>query len=103
MRPFSSLPFRILGVPTELWVLAPPRVKVTVRGPGTPAAPESRSLPKHKKNPDVGTKETIFADVIYVDQKDAQNFAQDEEVRFPSSFFPASAPRSSNLDHRRSP
>lgn len=39
-------------------------------------------MPKHKKNPDVGTKMTAFADTIYVEQEDAVTFAQDEEVTF---------------------
>lgn len=39
-------------------------------------------MPKHKKNPEVGTKQTTFSSIIYIDQKDAKNFAQDEEVTF---------------------
>lgn len=58
------------------------RVKVVIRGEGTPGEPEVRVLPKHKKNPDVGNKETVFSDSILVDQEDAKTFAVDEEVRF---------------------
>ena len=57
-------------------------VKVTVSGPGTPAQAELRELPKHKKNPEVGTKQTAFADSFFVEQADAASFAQDEEVTF---------------------
>lgn len=38
-------------------------------------------MPKHKKNPDVGTKTTCYADKVFVEQADAATFAQDEEVR----------------------
>ena len=36
---------------------------------------------KHKKNPDVGTKTTYYADEIFVEQADAATFNPDEEVR----------------------
>lgn len=39
-------------------------------------------MPKHKKNPDVGTKLTAYADTIFVEQEDAASFAVDEEVTF---------------------
>lgn len=55
-------------------------VEVRVRGQGCPAEPESREMPKHKKNPSVGTKQTNYASVIYVEQEDAKTFEQDEEV-----------------------
>ncbi|ORY86037.1 tRNA synthetases class I, catalytic domain-domain-containing protein [Leucosporidium creatinivorum] len=55
-------------------------VKVLISGEGTPSSPEGREMPKHKKNPEVGTKTTYFSDVIYVEQEDAKSFAQDEEI-----------------------
>ena len=37
--------------------------------------------PKHKKNPEVGLKETVYGPVILVEQTDAQSFGVNEEVR----------------------
>ncbi|GAA6011598.1 hypothetical protein JCM10207_002674 [Rhodosporidiobolus poonsookiae] len=53
-----------------------------IGGEGAPAPGqvESKPQPKHKKNPDVGSKTTLYADVIYVEQADAATFAQDEEL-----------------------
>lgn len=58
------------------------RVKI-VSGEGKPAPGqvESKEVLKHKKNPDVGTKTTFYADEIFVEQADAASFQQDEEVR----------------------
>jgi hypothetical protein len=54
---------------------------------------ESKVVPKHKKNADVGNKTTYYADTIYVEQADAASFAQDEEVslalRIPPLFLHA--------------
>ncbi|POY72872.1 hypothetical protein BMF94_4032 [Rhodotorula taiwanensis] len=57
------------------------RVKI-VSGEGKPAPGqvESKEVLKHKKNPDVGTKTTFYADEIFVEQADAASFQQDEEV-----------------------
>ncbi|GAA5862679.1 hypothetical protein JCM3774_001883 [Rhodotorula dairenensis] len=57
------------------------RVKI-VSGEGKPAAGqlESKEVLKHKKNPDVGTKTTYYADEIFVEQADAASFNPDEEV-----------------------
>ncbi|KAK4048540.1 glutamate--tRNA ligase [Microbotryomycetes sp. JL201] len=55
-------------------------VKVVCAGEGCPAEPFTKELPKHKKNPDVGVKQTSYADTIYVEQEDAKTFAQDEEL-----------------------
>ncbi|SGZ58913.1 CIC11C00000000688 [Sungouiella intermedia] len=47
-----------------------------------PVEPFSEDKPKHKKNPDVGTKKVIFAKDVLVDQADAQTFAEGEEITF---------------------
>ncbi|KAJ9475327.1 Glutamate--tRNA ligase, cytoplasmic [Pseudozyma hubeiensis] len=54
-------------------------VKVTVKG-----APKrhTKELPRHKKNPDLGNKVTVFDEVVYVEQVDARSFDQSEEVTF---------------------
>ncbi len=46
-----------------------------------PATPEVKDVPKHKKNPQVGTKRTIYSSNIYVEQDDAASFEDQEEVR----------------------
>ncbi|KAJ8292069.1 putative glutamate--tRNA ligase, cytoplasmic [Rhodotorula toruloides] len=53
-----------------------------VGGEGKPAEGqvESKVVPKHKKNPEVGEKTTFYTDTIYVEQADAASFAQDEEL-----------------------
>ncbi|TNY17169.1 glutamate-tRNA ligase [Rhodotorula diobovata] len=58
-------------------------VPVTIRGGEGKPAPgtvETREVPRHKKNPAVGTKTTFYADRVFVEQADAASFAQDEEV-----------------------
>lgn len=37
-------------------------------------------MPRHKKNPAVGTKRTAYASTIILDQQDAQTFGSNEEV-----------------------
>ena len=46
-----------------------------------PAIPEVKTLPKHKKNPDVGEKKTVYTSTILVEQEDASSFEDQEEVR----------------------
>lgn len=41
---------------------------------------ETKELPRHKKNPAIGTKSTAYASEIIIDQADAQSFSIDEEV-----------------------
>lgn len=53
-------------------------VKVTITG--GPTAVEFKEMPRHKKNPAIGTKKTAYASEIIVDQADAQSFAIDEEI-----------------------
>lgn len=36
--------------------------------------------PKHSKNPDVGMKKVAYSNKIWLEQEDAQRFAQDEEI-----------------------
>jgi glutamyl-tRNA synthetase len=55
---------------------------VTIQG-GSPE-PVVKTLPKHKKNPDVGEKTTVYTSSILIDQEDALSFGDNEEVR--SSF-----------------
>ncbi|EST08650.1 Glutamyl/glutaminyl-tRNA synthetase, class Ib, anti-codon binding domain protein [Kalmanozyma brasiliensis GHG001] len=54
-------------------------VKVTVKG----ASPRhTKEVARHKKNAELGTKVTVFDDVVYVEQADARSFAAGEEVTF---------------------
>ncbi|KAJ7632905.1 glutamate-tRNA ligase [Roridomyces roridus] len=53
-------------------------VPVTITG--GPTSPEIKTLPKHKKNPDVGEKKTVFTSAILVEQEDAVSFEDQEEV-----------------------
>lgn len=55
-----------------------PSVSVTIKG--GPAVPEVKTLPKHKKNPEVGEKRTIFSSQVFVEQEDALSFDDQEEV-----------------------
>ncbi|KAF5373623.1 hypothetical protein D9758_000784 [Tetrapyrgos nigripes] len=54
------------------------KVSVTIKG--GPASPEVKTLPKHKKNPDVGEKNTVYSSNILVEQEDAQSFEDQEEI-----------------------
>ncbi|CAG8501542.1 5859_t:CDS:2 [Racocetra fulgida] len=47
---------------------------------GGPEVPYTKDLPKHKKNPNVGTKKTWFSSTIFIDQNDAKTFEIDEEI-----------------------
>ncbi|KAJ6453488.1 glutamate-tRNA ligase [Mycena vitilis] len=53
-------------------------VPVTITG--GPASPEVKALPKHKKNPDVGEKKTVYTSAILVEQEDAISFDDQEEI-----------------------
>ncbi|KAG1761706.1 tRNA synthetases class I, catalytic domain-containing protein [Suillus occidentalis] len=53
-------------------------VSVTING--GPPAPEVKTLPRHKKNPDVGEKKTVFTSTILVEQEDAISFDDQEEI-----------------------
>jgi glutamyl-tRNA synthetase len=54
-------------------------VPVTLKG--GPSTPEVKILPKHKKNPDVGEKKTVYTSSIIVEQEDAASFEDQEEVK----------------------
>lgn len=55
------------------------RVKVNVLDA---IQPHEKSLPKHKKNPDVGTKITVFSSNLYLEFEDAKDLVEGEEVTF---------------------
>jgi glutamyl-tRNA synthetase len=55
-------------------------VPVTIKdGPPTP---EIKTLPKHKKNPEVGEKKTVYTSTIFLEQEDAVSFEDQEEVNW---------------------
>ncbi|KAL2754792.1 hypothetical protein ACRALDRAFT_1051307 [Sodiomyces alcalophilus JCM 7366] len=56
------------------------RVKVTLTGADVPAEPRTEERPKHPKNAEVGKKNVVFADEIWMDQADAKAFKKDEEI-----------------------
>ncbi|RIB24632.1 tRNA synthetases class I, catalytic domain-containing protein [Gigaspora rosea] len=65
--------------PRHTSILKPNIVKANISGgPEVPYAKDN--MPKHKKNPDVGTKKTWFASTIFIDQNDAKTFGIDEEI-----------------------
>ncbi|KAJ1871924.1 glutamate--tRNA ligase [Coemansia sp. RSA 990] len=45
-----------------------------------PAESYIKQVPKHKKNPELGTKQTVFSPLVFVDQADAATFAVNEEI-----------------------
>jgi glutamyl-tRNA synthetase len=45
-----------------------------------PAAPFSKEILLHKKNPSVGTKNTIFSNRLLIDQRDAKDITPNEEI-----------------------
>lgn len=51
-----------------------------VGGEGVPVSPYAKSLPCHKKNPDLGEKQIYYSKDIFVEQEDARTFKLDEEV-----------------------
>ncbi|KAI9458287.1 glutamate-tRNA ligase [Russula earlei] len=53
-------------------------VPVTIRG--GPLEPVFKTLPKHKKNADIGEKKTVYASKILIDQDDALSFGVNEEI-----------------------
>ncbi len=53
-------------------------VKVHLRD--GPAEQEVRELPAHKKNPEVGTKKTVFGSELLMEQVDAAWFGDNEEI-----------------------
>ncbi|KAI9011069.1 tRNA synthetases class I, catalytic domain-containing protein [Gaertneriomyces semiglobifer] len=55
-------------------------VKVNVLGEKVETV--TKEMPKHKKNPDVGNKQTTFSGELYLEQEDAKDLTVDEEVTF---------------------
>ncbi|KAI0748413.1 glutamate-tRNA ligase [Daedaleopsis nitida] len=53
-------------------------VPVTIKG--GPAQVEVKTLPKHKKNPEVGEKQTVYSSLIFLEQEDALSFDDQEEI-----------------------
>jgi glutamyl-tRNA synthetase len=53
---------------------------VKVELSGGPAAEESKALPRHKKNAELGNKTTFFSSSILIEQADAKSFDDNEEV-----------------------
>jgi len=53
-------------------------VEATIRGAQNTAYSEEK--PKHGKNPKLGTKKVAYSNRIIMDQEDAKNFKQDEEI-----------------------
>jgi glutamyl-tRNA synthetase len=53
---------------------------VTVTIKDGPSTPEIKTLPKHKKNPEVGEKQTVYTSTILLEQEDAASFEEQEEV-----------------------
>ena len=47
---------------------------------GGPTSEVVKTLPKHKKNPDVGDKKTIYSSSLWIEQEDALSFEDNEEV-----------------------
>ncbi|KAF9227790.1 glutamyl-tRNA synthetase, partial [Gyrodon lividus] len=45
-----------------------------------PVKPEVKTLPRHKKNPEVGEKQTVYSSTILVEQEDAALFEDQEEI-----------------------
>ena len=69
--------------------------KVPVTLSNGPAQLELLTVPKHKKNPDVGVKTLYRTSSIFIDQEDAQALSQGEEVCFRSCSLCAVRRRSS--------
>ncbi|CAG8452271.1 842_t:CDS:10 [Ambispora leptoticha] len=47
---------------------------------GGPEKPYEKEIPKHKKNPEIGTKRTTFASNVLLEQEDAKTFEIGEEI-----------------------
>ncbi|VDB94120.1 unnamed protein product [Peniophora sp. CBMAI 1063] len=66
-------------VAPRFWALLKEKI-VPVTITGAPTSLESKTLPKHKKNPDVGSKTTTYSSSIYIEQDDALSFEHNEEI-----------------------
>ncbi|KIK83218.1 hypothetical protein PAXRUDRAFT_832105 [Paxillus rubicundulus Ve08.2h10] len=45
-----------------------------------PVEPEVKTLPRHKKNPEVGEKQSVYSSTILLEQEDAASFEDQEEI-----------------------
>lgn len=63
----------------RFWAIAKSNI-VPVTITDGPADPEVKTLPKHKKNPEVGEKKTVFSSQVFVEQEDALSFEDQEEI-----------------------
>ncbi|KAF7356999.1 Glutamyl-tRNA synthetase [Mycena venus] len=61
-------------------IIDPKAPSVAVDVLNGPAEPFTKSLPKHKKNPDVGTKVTTYSNKILVEQVDAASLDVGKEI-----------------------
>ncbi|KAF8965231.1 glutamate-tRNA ligase [Flammula alnicola] len=55
------------------WAIAKDKI-VPVTITGGPSSIEVKLVPKHKKNPEVGEKKTVYSSTIFIEQEDAQSF-----------------------------
>ena len=53
---------------------------MTVTVNGGPSSPEIKTLPRHKKNPEIGEKKTVYSSQILIEQEDAASFDDQEEI-----------------------
>ncbi len=44
------------------------------------SATEVKANPLHKKNPDCGSKQTVYGPIIYIEREDAASFEENEEI-----------------------
>ncbi|KAI0707693.1 glutamate-tRNA ligase [Earliella scabrosa] len=66
-------------VAPRFWALSKANlVPVTIKG--GPTEVEVKTLPKHKKNPEVGEKKTVYSSQIFLEQEDAISFDDQEEI-----------------------
>jgi glutamyl-tRNA synthetase len=53
---------------------------------GGPSSPEIKLNPKHKKNPEIGEKKTVYSSNIFVEQDDVASFDDNEEASSPAEY-----------------
>lgn len=63
----------------RFWAISKEKIVPVVIRDG-PSAPEIKTLPKHKKNPEVGEKKTVYTSTIFLEQEDAASFEDQEEI-----------------------
>jgi len=65
-------------VAPRFWAILKENVPVTISG--GPTGVEVKTLPLHKKNAEVGEKQTIYSSTILLEQEDAASFEDQEEI-----------------------